>query len=308
MPRDPWARLASPFSPDALAWRVAEVDEGGALARLAPVVGAAAVVARLDEVVGAAGWSFHLAPMGPDVLVGNLMVQGVTRVSLVRVDHREGADPSRHADEALSTAALGFGMRPPIDAEAAYWVDYDPDAGEPLHLPDIEASIRAGLRAGMRAGSDSGSDSGSDFGSDAGSDSGIGADVRADGRTEAPAEHSDTATAAASAAATAAATAAASAAASAAAPAAAPAGAHAEAPAEDPAGADARPEARTDTRSAGAHEVIERLIERLREEGLGKEAALLVVRYQGYGRTPEESRELYGRLRSLLLEKGATVP
>lgn len=234
MPRDPWARLASPFSHDALAWRVAEVDEGGALARLAPVVGAAAVVARLDEVVGAEGWSFHLAPMGPDVLVGNLTVQGVTRAALVRVDHRAGADPGRHADEALSTAALGFGIRPPIDAEAAYWVDYDPDAGEPLHLPDVEASP--------------------------------GVDVQAEPGTTTRASP------------------------------------------EVPDPGDARPEPSAETRAAGAHEVIERLIERLREEGLGKEAALLVVRYQGYGRTPEESRELYGRLRSLLLEKGATVP
>jgi hypothetical protein len=234
MPRDPWARLASPFSHDALAWRVAEVDEGGALARLAPVVGAAAVVARLDEVVGAEGWSFHLAPMGPDVLVGNLTVQGVTRAALVRVDHRAGADPGRHADEVLSTAALGFGIRPPVDTEAAYWVDYDPDAGEPLHLPDVEA--------------------------------GTGADIQTETDTT---------------------------------PSAGP---------EAPGPGDDRPEARTEIRAAGAHEVIERLIERLREEGLGKEAALLVVRYQGYGRTPEESRELYGRLRSLLLEKGATVP
>lgn len=233
MPRDPWARLASPFSHDALAWRVAEVDEGGALARLAPVVGAAAVVARLDEVVGAEGWSFHLTPMGTDVLVGNLTVQGVTRAALVRVDHRAGADPGRHADEALATAALGFGIRPPIDTDVAYWVDYDPDAGEPLHLPDVDASLQPNVPEET--------------------------DTAASARPEAP----------------------------------------------DP---DARPEARTETRPPGAHEVIERLIERLREEGLGKEAALLVVRYQGYGRTPEESRELYGRLRSLLLEKGATVP
>jgi len=234
MPRDPWARLASPFSHDALAWRVAEVDEGGALARLVPLVGAATVVARLDEVVGAEGWSFHLAPMGADVLVGNLTVQGVTRAALVRVDHRAGADPGRHADEALSMAALGFGMRPSIDTEAAYWVDYDPDAGEPLHLPDVEAVPRG--------------------------------DAQEEPETMA--------------------------------------GASPEPP--DPGAA--RPEPSAETRAAGAHEVIERLIERLREEGLGKEAALLVVRYQGYGRTPEESRELYGRLRSLLLEKGATVP
>lgn len=266
MPRDPWARLASPFSHDALAWRVAEVDEGGALARLAPLVRTAAVTARLDEVVGAGGWSFHLAPMGPDALVGNLTVEGATRAVVVRVDHRPGADPGRHADEALSTAALGFGMCPPVDAEAAYWVDYDPEAGEPLHLPDIEALAEAG-RVGQGAGKD-GQSRADSAGAEAaephaGQDTSRatpddGADGRADDRAEARSGSGEN--------------------------------------------------ARTDGRTAGAHEVIERLIERLREEGLGKEAALLVVRYQGYGRTPEESRELYGRLRALLLEKGETVP
>lgn len=51
--------------------------------------------------------------------------------------------------------------------------------------------------------------------------------------------------------------------------------------------------------------VIQRLIDRLNAEGLGKEAAKLVVEYHGYGRTPQEARELYGRLRALLVEQGA---
>jgi hypothetical protein len=55
-----------------------------------------------------------------------------------------------------------------------------------------------------------------------------------------------------------------------------------------------------DAKPAG-HEVIERLLDRLREEGLGKEAARLVVTHGGYGRSQAESRELYGKLRALLL-------
>lgn len=67
-----------------------------------------------------------------------------------------------------------------------------------------------------------------------------------------------------------------------------------------------RLEARNGNAGAGAgHQVIERLVERLKELGLGKEAARLVIRYQGYGRTPEESRELYGRLRAMLPGVGA---
>ncbi len=59
-----------------------------------------------------------------------------------------------------------------------------------------------------------------------------------------------------------------------------------------------------EARSEG-QQVIERLVDRLRAEGLGREAAALVVEHGGYGRTAEEARELYRRLRSLLLQKGA---
>lgn len=54
-----------------------------------------------------------------------------------------------------------------------------------------------------------------------------------------------------------------------------------------------------------AHVVIDRLVDRLKSEGLGGQAAKLVVRYGGYGASPEESRELYGKLRSLLVGKAA---
>ncbi|MCO5175054.1 MAG: hypothetical protein M9914_12795 [Trueperaceae bacterium] len=69
-------------------------------------------------------------------------------------------------------------------------------------------------------------------------------------------------------------------------------------------GADGEVERQAVSNPSG-HDVIERLVERLNDEGLGKEAAKLVVRYGGYGRTPEESRELYGQLRAVLLRREA---
>lgn len=54
-----------------------------------------------------------------------------------------------------------------------------------------------------------------------------------------------------------------------------------------------------------AQKVIDRLVERLREEGLGAEAAKLVTSYGGYGSDVERSRELYARLRSLLIERSS---
>ncbi len=49
-------------------------------------------------------------------------------------------------------------------------------------------------------------------------------------------------------------------------------------------------------------ELIDRLVERLRQAGKGREAARILTRYGGYGRTPEETRRLYGELRALLKE------
>lgn len=67
------------------------------------------------------------------------------------------------------------------------------------------------------------------------------------------------------------------------------------------------PVAGTEPKPTG-HDVIERLLDRLREEGLGKQAARLVVTHGGYGRTQAESRELYGKLRALLVGVTAVTP
>lgn len=53
------------------------------------------------------------------------------------------------------------------------------------------------------------------------------------------------------------------------------------------------------------HQVIDRLVERLRQEGLGVDAARLVTSYGGYGGDPQTSRELYAKLRALLVQRGA---
>lgn len=49
-----------------------------------------------------------------------------------------------------------------------------------------------------------------------------------------------------------------------------------------------------------AYRLIDQLLERLKEKGLGKEAAKIVTKYGGYGKTPEETKRLYGELRALL--------
>jgi hypothetical protein len=57
----------------------------------------------------------------------------------------------------------------------------------------------------------------------------------------------------------------------------------------------------TPVKSAG-QQAIDKLVERLEHEGKGKAVAKLVVQYGGYGQNPEAARELYGKLRALLVD------
>jgi hypothetical protein len=50
--------------------------------------------------------------------------------------------------------------------------------------------------------------------------------------------------------------------------------------------------------------MIDRLLERLKDEGQGLAAARLLVKYGGYGKDPEAARELYAKLRELLIRAG----
>lgn len=62
-------------------------------------------------------------------------------------------------------------------------------------------------------------------------------------------------------------------------------------------------EAETPPAKPEPQELIHRLIDRLKELGMGKEVARIVMKYQGYGSSPEETKRLYGELRALLKGK-----
>ncbi|MER3480417.1 MAG: DNA repair protein Rad52 [Meiothermus sp.] len=77
-----------------------------------------------------------------------------------------------------------------------------------------------------------------------------------------------------------------------------------EGPRLEPGAAPRRPEAPLDTETPPEpQEIIHRLIDRLKEMGMGKEVARIVMKYQGYGSSPEETKRLYGQLRALLRGK-----
>lgn len=58
----------------------------------------------------------------------------------------------------------------------------------------------------------------------------------------------------------------------------------------------------TPAEKPAGQQAIDRLVERLRAAGRGLEAAKLLVDYGGYGTDPDAARELYAKLRALLLE------
>lgn len=63
------------------------------------------------------------------------------------------------------------------------------------------------------------------------------------------------------------------------------------------------PVAEAPAKTAG-QQAIDKLVERLEQQGRGKEVARLIVQYGGYGQNPEAARELYGKLRALLVGEG----
>lgn len=281
MRRDEWARLAAPFPPHALDWRVAQLDREGSAARLEPVVSEAAVVERLDQVLGVDGWSVRLLPLGSDAVVCELALLGVHK-SAVGCSFAGAIAMERVGGWALGRAAGLYGMHPP--AARGAWVDFDLEAGEPVFLPEVEPDAVPGLAPDAAAGPVAVRDAAerddvrsatTTASRGAGGDGeGVSAErVPEEGALseDVPAESATVD------------------------------GGHDERGSEESAAANGDAGAE---RSEG-QQAIERLVDRLRADGLGREAAALVVEHGGYGRSAEEARELYRRLRELLLQKGA---
>lgn len=71
-----------------------------------------------------------------------------------------------------------------------------------------------------------------------------------------------------------------------------------------PSAATPLPASASPTKSAG-QQAIDKLLDRLKSEGRGLQAAKLLNTYGGYGSDPQAARELYARLRELLMERPA---
>ena len=206
-----WRKLAEPFPPGEVQWRVEALSRDKKRALVVPYVDARTVLDRLDKVVGPEGWHDAYEVLSDaERLVKDergerrerlcevkcrLTVLGVTKE-----DVGEGDSLKAAFSDALKRAAVKFGVGRYLYRLEKQWVDYDPEKGRlpPPKLPEAE------------------------------------------------------------------------------------------------------PEAEAEEEKPEAHRLIDQLLERLKEKGLGKEAARIVNKYGGYGKTPEETRKLYGELRNLL--------
>lgn len=132
-----WDRLAAPFLPQQMTWRVLELSADKRSARLAPQLRPEAIQDRLDEVAGRSGWSFRFHSFGSGVGC-ELVIDGVARSAVVESLVEEGG-PEECSKAALARAAELFGLKPPVQVDESQWADYDPEEG--VALPPEENGL-----------------------------------------------------------------------------------------------------------------------------------------------------------------------
>lgn len=275
-----WSPLSAPFPLSSVRWHAVDRSTDGRLVRLSPHLAAEALRARLDEGTGPDAWSLTLRAWGEDALIAELAFLGVGSATVSRaviscalklpaLAGTDGAGSVSAADAttgaAWTAAAAAFGARVPIEVLDDGWVDADPDSGEGLHPPE-HGAVTEGA-------------SSPEYGAQP---------PTHDAAASTPTPRSSS-------------------------PSSSPSSPQPSPPPESGATAaggqvDADAGERERDGQAGkpdGHQVIDRLVERLRQEGLGADAARLVTSYGGYGGDPESSRELYAKLRALLVERGA---
>lgn len=135
-----WAKLTVPFPAEALIWSVAEVERSGERALLEPAWSPQEVRGRLDAELGLAGWSYSLSAAGEMGVLCTLTIGNATRAAAAS-NPGAGVPLEDVAELAFTRAARQFGLAPDyLSTHDSYWVDYDPEAAQPLYDPDgVEA-------------------------------------------------------------------------------------------------------------------------------------------------------------------------
>ena len=135
-----WRKLAEPFPPGEVQWRVEALSRDKKRALVVPYVDARTVLDRLDKVVGPEGWHDAYEVLSDaERLVKDergerrerlcevkcrLTVLGVTKE-----DVGEGDSLKAAFSDALKRAAVKFGVGRYLYRLEKQWVDYDPEKG-----------------------------------------------------------------------------------------------------------------------------------------------------------------------------------
>ncbi|MDZ7707146.1 MAG: hypothetical protein U5J97_04485 [Trueperaceae bacterium] len=275
-----WSSLSAPFPLSSVRWHAVDRSHDGRLVRLAPHLATDALRARLDEGAGPDAWSLTLRAWGDDALIAELAFLGASGASVSRavvsralkLPALAGADGVGSVSAADATtgaawtaAAAAFGATVPIEVLDDGWVDADPESGEGLHPPEHGAASE-----GVAPRQDGAS-----------RQDGARRAAHDDGADASPTRPTSPPTAQG-----------------------ASQGSGASGSGGTGSGGTGSGSAEIADKPDG-HQVIDRLVERLRQEGLGADAARLVTSYGGYGGDAEASRELYAKLRALLVQRSA---
>ena len=163
-----WRKLAEPFPPGEVQWRVEALSRDKKRALVVPYVDARTVLDRLDKVVGPEGWHDAYEVLSDaERLVKDergerrerlcevkcrLTVLGVTKE-----DVGEGDSLKAAFSDALKRAAVKFGVGRYLYRLEKQWVDYDPEKGRsaPRNLPEAEpeaASLTSSWKGSRKRG------------------------------------------------------------------------------------------------------------------------------------------------------------
>jgi hypothetical protein len=124
------------FDPEQLVWRVVELADDEHHARVRPQLDMLAVRARLNTVLTPVGWSYRFDPVNGAISC-TLSLGELSRAALVSLNSPVPLDTNTRAHDAFVYAAEGFGMLPPADTAAQYWVEFDAEQRTILYEPEL---------------------------------------------------------------------------------------------------------------------------------------------------------------------------
>ncbi|MEM7737134.1 MAG: hypothetical protein AAF267_15230 [Deinococcota bacterium] len=131
------------FDPEQLVWRVVELADDEHHARVRPQLDMLAVRARLNTVLTPTGWSYRFDPVNGAISC-TLSLGELSRAALVSLNSPVPLDTNTRAHDAFVYAAEGFGILPPADVTAQYWVEFDAEQRTILYEPELLPGLVSG--------------------------------------------------------------------------------------------------------------------------------------------------------------------